>query len=97
MEYTSGSELADIGGLLGSLGMDYLQTGKLPEVGKKVLRPDKSWKAADVAIHPNYSGPIVFIPMSPITRENADNPDLFANKHQTAPNGLSRCQGCDGL
>ena len=43
VEYTSGTEHADMGKLLGELAMEYLETGALPQVGSKVLRPDTSW------------------------------------------------------
>ena len=92
MEYTSGSEHADIGTLLGSLAMEHLQTGTLPEVGKKILRPETTWKAADVVEMPTFAGPLVFIPVTGISQENAEDPNLFSNKHQGAPNGLSECE-----
>ena len=92
MEYTSGSEHADIGTLLGSLAMEHLKTGALPVVGKKIPRPETTWKAADVVEMPAYAGPLVFIPVTGISQENAEDSRLFANKHQGPPNGLSECE-----
>ena len=91
MEYTSGAEHADAGGLLGSMTMEFLQTGKSLEIGSQVHRPETGWKVAEVGQNPSYSGPLVFIPIPPVSVENASDPDLFANKHQGAPNGLSAC------
>ena len=92
MEYTSGSEHADLGTLLGSLAMEYLQTGALPKAGEKIPRPETTWEAADVVEISTFAGPLVFIPVTGISQENADDPNLFANKHQGAPNGLSECE-----
>ena len=92
MEYTSGAEHADVGGFLGSLAMEFLQSGAAPQVGEKILRPETTWKAAEVVEIPTYAGPLVFIPVTSITQENADDRDLFANKYQGSPNGLSECQ-----
>jgi ribose transport system substrate-binding protein len=91
MEYTSGAEHADMGKLLGSLAMEYLKTGKLPKPNDKIPRPDTSWKTASVVENPSYAGPLVMIPISAIRQANANNPTLFANQHQSAPNGLSEC------
>lgn len=44
MKYTSGSEHADISGLLGNLAIEYLRTGVLPEVGSVVVRPGTTRK-----------------------------------------------------
>ena len=91
MEYTSGAEHADAGGLLGSLAMEFLQTGKRLQAGDQVQRPDTRWKVAEVGHDPKYSGPLVYLPISPISAENAADPELFANKYQSAPNGLGAC------
>ena len=91
MEQTGDFALADISPLLGSLMMDYLKTGAMPKVGDMVSRPNTLWKEAKVIEKEGISGPLVYLPIYAITKDTATNPDLFANKYQGAPNGLSEC------
>ncbi len=89
MEYTSDFGIADLGPMMANLCVKYLQTGELPQIGQKLSRPDGAGEDAEVVWQEGKAGPVVLIPVSPITQDNADDPTLFANKHQSPPNGLS--------
>ena len=69
-----------------------LQTGEFLKAGEKIPRPETTWKVADVVEMPTFAGPLVYIPVTGISQENAEDPNLFANKYQGAPNGLSECE-----
>ena len=89
MEYTSDFSIADLAPLLGELVMQHLRTGDVPQIGQTIYRPDTLWKEVKVGQQKGKSGPIISLPITAVTRKNADNPALFANKYQGAPNGLS--------
>ena len=91
MEETGDFALADISPLLAALAMDYLEDGSLPEEGDVILRPNTLWKEAPVIQPEGVSGLLVQVPVTAVTSDNADHPDLFANKYQGAPNGVSPC------
>lgn len=89
MEFTSDFGIADLAPLMGDLVMEYLISGAVPRVGDKIVRPKTLWKETFVETQPGMTGPIIPIPITTITRENADDQRLFANKYQGAPNGRS--------
>ncbi len=89
MEYTSDFCIADLAPLLGKMIMEYLETGDVPKIGDTIQEPDTLWKEVVVTEQEGMSGPILSIPITPITQENADHPGLYANQHQGPPNGIS--------
>lgn len=89
MDYTSDFAIADLAPLLGGLIMENLKSGSLPKVGDKILRPNTLWEEVTVGEQKGISGPIISIPITAITQENANNPALYANQHQGPPNGTS--------
>lgn len=92
MDVTGDFALADIGPLTGELVMEYLTNGAVPAVGDTIERPDTLWQTATVESKDNVLGPVVVVPVVPVTAENADDPQLFANKYQGEPNGLTDCE-----
>ena len=92
MDATGDFALADLGPLTGELVMEFLNGGAAPVVGSTIDRPDTLWKVATVEQKDEVSGPIVVLPVVPITKENAADPQLFANKYQGEPNGLTECK-----
>lgn len=89
MEFTSDFSIADLAPLLGELIMEYLHAGTVPKIGDVLERPDTLWKEVTVSAQEGMSGPIISIPITGVTQENASDPKLYANKYQGAPNGMS--------
>jgi ABC-type sugar transport system substrate-binding protein len=73
--------------------LKYLKTGSIPKVGEKIPVSDQNVKFVEVRQDPAFLGVDLYIPVFDVTKDNADNPLLFANKYQGAPNGTSPCSG----
>ena len=89
MEFTSDFAIADLAPLLGELIMKHLKTGDVPQVGDVIQKPETLWKEVTVSKQEKMSGPILSIPITGVTQENANHPALYANQYQGPPNGTS--------
>jgi len=70
----------------------YLTTGVVPEVGDSIPVSDANIDHVDVVDNGDFAGVNLAIPPYAVTKDNADNPLLFANAVSGPPNGLSACE-----
>jgi ABC-type sugar transport system substrate-binding protein len=93
MEMTTDYGLANWSYPLGDVAMKYLETGALPAVGETVEYPDTTFGSVTVVEDPAITGPLMLIATKVIdSPEAAQDPALFGNSLQPAPNGLSDCE-----
>lgn len=94
MEATGDFNLGELGPQLARNVIEYLESGALPPAGNVYQDPDPNslWKTLSTTDDATIAGVEWSFPALLITKANADNPSLFANKYQSAPNGLSACE-----
>jgi ABC-type sugar transport system substrate-binding protein len=92
MEETGDFALGDLGPQIARIVMDGLKTGKWPVEGDVYTDNTTLWKTLTTVKDPKYAGLLYAFPPISVTKDNAADPLLFANKYQSAPNGTSPCQ-----
>ncbi|MDB5506391.1 MAG: monosaccharide transporter substrate-binding protein family [Devosia sp.] len=92
MDYVADFTFPQISPMLAQQVLRYLETGSVAAVGDVVPVTDSTITGVPVIERAEFAGPILSIPIFGITPETAENPILFANKYQGAPNGLSVCE-----
>jgi len=83
--------IVSLGSVFGKLIVDYLQTGKAPEVGSTFETGDPLFPKATVVEKPEFAGPLVLTDILPVTAENVESDGLFGNRAQQEPNGKTAC------
>jgi hypothetical protein len=92
MDYVADFTFPLISPVLADQVLTYLKTGSAAKVGDVVPVENSTITGVPVIERPEFVGPILSIPIFGVTPKTAENPLLFANKYQGAPNGLSACE-----
>jgi ABC-type sugar transport system substrate-binding protein len=85
--------ISDLASVASQMVIDYLTKGELPQPGTSIEYPDRPFQYVKIVDRPELTlGPVAFVGVVKIYKENSTAPKLFGNALQDPPNGLSECE-----